>query len=217
MKISDIYKKYDIIPSLQLHHYRVTAVAHMICDNWIRENKPDFKDIITACLLHDIGNIIKFNLDAFPKLLQPKGKKYWQKVKNQFIKKYGKNEHEATHLIAKEIGISTRAMELIHSVGFSKSVENYKTKDYSKKICAYSDQRVAPFGIITLKERMLEGRKRFRLNKGPICGKDPFNLYASKLAKIEQQIFRNTSIKPSDITDKSSQKIIKTLSHFQII
>ena len=49
------------MPSLQLHMYRVTAVASRIVDNWKGQNL-DKKEIIIACLLHDIGNIIKFKL-----------------------------------------------------------------------------------------------------------------------------------------------------------
>ncbi len=62
-KISEIYEEYKIMPNLREHQLRVAAVAAQICDNF---NKPlNKKEIITACLLHDMGNIIKFKLELF--------------------------------------------------------------------------------------------------------------------------------------------------------
>ena len=55
-KISEIYAEYKIMPNLQMHMYRVAAVASLIYDNF---NEPlNKEEIITACLLHDMGNII---------------------------------------------------------------------------------------------------------------------------------------------------------------
>src|SRR3989344_7719535 len=100
-----------IMPSLQLHMFRVTSVAQIICESLgenvilVSEAHPESgswtsqddakNNILSACLLHDMGNILKFNLDLFPEFLQPEGKEYWQKVKDSFEKKYGKDEHEA--------------------------------------------------------------------------------------------------------------------------
>ena len=62
--ITDIYEKYKIMPLLAMHQIRVAAVAMMICDSL---SVPIDKDsVIKACLLHDIGNIIKFDLNHFP-------------------------------------------------------------------------------------------------------------------------------------------------------
>ena len=68
MKIKDIYSKYNIPPNLQLHMFRVAAFADILCDN---HKKVDFDKeiIIKSCLLHDLGNIIKFDFDNFPELL----------------------------------------------------------------------------------------------------------------------------------------------------
>lgn len=215
MIISQIYKKYKIMPMLQEHLYRVTAVAKLICDNW--NGKIDKKEIIYACLLHDMGNIIKFNLGYIPEAVQPKGLAYWQKIKDEYIHKYGNDEHIATLKIAKEIGIKDKIIELIKAVGFSKSVINYKHSNFAKKICAYSDHRVTPFGITSLEKRMHEGRKRFKINTKDRGRKDQFNLYASYLRKIERQIFNKCQIKPEDINDRSVNPIVENLKDFEIV
>src|SRR3989344_2472976 len=102
MKITEIYEKYKIPPNLQLHQLRVAGVASIICDNF---DKPlDKGSIITTCLLHDMGNILKFNFDIFPEEFYGKqGRAYWEKVKQEFKEKYGEDEHKATHAIAEEL------------------------------------------------------------------------------------------------------------------
>ena len=79
-KILDIYDEYKIIPALQKHMLRVAAVASLICNNF---NEPLPKnDIITACLLHDMPNILKFKWDSLLEFLEPKGFHYWQNIQS---------------------------------------------------------------------------------------------------------------------------------------
>lgn len=206
------------MPSLQLHMYRVTAVASRIVDNWKGENL-DKKEIIIACLLHDIGNIIKFKLGYIPEALEPEGLDYWEAVKKEFIEKYGKDEHEATHKIAREIEVSERIFEIISAIGFSKSVENTRESDFRKKISCYSDHRVTPGGIASLEKRMQSGRKRFEVNKGisdlKKAGAD-FEMYAKGMRKLEKQIFQKCSIKPEDIADESVAPYLEKMKEVEI-
>ena len=143
--ISEIYKKYKIMPSLQLHQLRVAAVAKLVGENMNVEINLD--GLIKACLLHDMGNIIKFKLDLFPEFLKPEGLSYWEDVKQEFVYKYGNDEHTATYKIAEEIGLNSREMEILKSIGFSKAIENLEHDDYTRKIACYSDHRVSPNGI----------------------------------------------------------------------
>jgi len=99
-KISEIYREYKTMPSLQEHMLRVGAVASLICDNFY-ESLPK-EEIITACLLHDMGNIIKSQLGYFKDFPETKNLEYWKKVKDEYIEKYGKDEHVAVIIIAKK-------------------------------------------------------------------------------------------------------------------
>ncbi|MFW5703170.1 MAG: HD domain-containing protein, partial [Candidatus Dojkabacteria bacterium] len=119
MTIQQAYVKFQIMPSLQLHQLRVGAVAKLILEH--SPGKLERGEIITACLLHDMGNIIKFDLDLLPQFLLPEGKAYWQGVKTDFIKKYGSDEHEATVKIAKELDVSDKTLVLMSNIGFSKA------------------------------------------------------------------------------------------------
>src|SRR6185436_12957768 len=121
-KINELYDEYKIMPNLREHMFRVAAVASLICDNF--EGEINKKDIVSACLLHDMGNIVKFKLDLHPHLNEPKGMEYWQQVQEEFRNKYSNDDHLANCLIAKEIGVNKRVVELIESISFLGAQEN---------------------------------------------------------------------------------------------
>lgn len=220
------------MPSLQLHQYRVAAVSKALC---IRHKvEEDTKNIIVACLLHDMGNIIKFKLELFPDFLEPEGLDYWQKVKQDFHTRYGNDEHEATIMITKEIFDSEypgyeipgqawndrlkpeRVIELIDAIGFSNAKYNFECNDIARKIAAYSDMRVEPYGVTSLEHRLEDGHKRFKLHKPHVETEDFFNEMAKYLKKIEQQLFSSIGIGPSDITENSVQVYIPSLRSFEL-
>ncbi len=212
-KITEIYTHYKIMPPLQEHMLRVTAVASLICDNLtISVNK---EDIVVACLLHDMGNLIKSNLKLFPEFLEPEGLEYWQKVKDEFIKKYGSDEHEATAKILKEIGVSDNILYLADQNRFVFLCKHRDSDDMHIKIIKYADTRVGPHGILSFEERMGESTERYKNEKY-----GPMNEGRSKLIacgkEIEQQIFAKCRIKPEDITDETTKSTILRLKDFVI-
>src|SRR4051812_46159318 len=155
-KVSDIYAEYKIMPPLQLHQLRVAAVAAMICNSLPGVDK---ETVVIACLFHDMGNIIKSDLLYFPEFIQPEGLDYWKKVKQEYIQKYGADEEEATKEIAREIKLPQKVMSCIDAIGFSKLTERVNNPSVEKKICYYADQRVGPYGVLTIQGRLEEGRK----------------------------------------------------------
>lgn len=216
--VRDIYRKYKIMLSLQLHMLRCAAVAKLVIDNF-EVDLDDEREIITAVLLHDMGNIIKFDLSLYPEFLEPKGLKYWQKVQQEFREKYGRDEHSANVEIINEIGVSNRVKEIVKSIGFSKSLENSLHNDYSKKIATYSDYRVAPYGITSLEERELEGKERYanRINKDLYNKSEKkFRKYFEASKLIEKQISARSRISPEEIKDESVDGIIEELKDFKL-
>ena len=73
MTISQIYNKYSIPINLKKHMLRVAAVGKIICDN-TKDIKINKNLIIKTLLLHDIGNILKFDFSK-TNLLDPQDKK----------------------------------------------------------------------------------------------------------------------------------------------
>lgn len=159
MTFGEIYTKYNILPLLQQHLVRVAYVGQTIALNSTAKVKTDH--IIRACLLHDMGNIIKFNFVAIPEAVEDKGLEYWESIKAAFIEKYGNDEVAASHIICQELNLDREILELVESFG-TRNVQNIiDSKDLNKMIVNYSDHRVAPTGIVSLKERIQDQHKRF--------------------------------------------------------
>lgn len=212
-KITDIYEDYKIMPNLQKHMLRVAAVASVICDNF--SEKIDKDNVVIACLFHDMGNIIKSDLNYFPNFLQPEGLEYWQKVKEKYIEKYGSSEHTATETIMKEIGLPERAIFYFKNMGFHNSTKNETEKFLEHKICNYSDMRVGPYGVIPMEERIEEGHKRY-LGREHSLASDDFEFLVKSLRNIEKQIFAKCKIKPEDVNNESVAPIILELRNFVV-
>ncbi len=201
------------MPNLQMHQLRVAAVAYQICDSL--NTKIDKDMLVTVCLLHDMGNIIKSKLDYFPEFVKPEGIDYWQGVKDEFIQKYGENEHEATVEIIKELNLPEKISYLAGENRFSFMCKHSKEGDLIQKLIHYADGRVGPHGILSYDERMNDANKRYKNHKLSVeeeerdrlvnCGRD-----------IEKYIFSYSNIKPEDINDESVKNIIEELKNFEI-
>ena len=212
-KITEIYKEYKIMPNLQMHQYRVSAVAMQICESLdIDINK---ENIISACLLHDMGNIIKFDLNHFPEFNKPEGIEYWQKVKDEYILKYGKNEHKASMRIAKELNVNADILYLIESVDSSFVEILANSNDLERKICMYSDGRVTPHGIVSIKERSEEAKERYK-NHEYTFNEENVLFFNKNLTLMEKKIFSHSKIKKEDINDESVIPYLEILKNFSI-
>ena len=210
-KITEIYKEYKIPPNLQLHQLRVSAVASMICDSF--GNSIDKNKVLTATLLHDMGNIIKFQLEYFPEFLEPEGLEYWQKVQNEFIEKYGNNEHNASLAILKELNVSQEISDIVGIIGYPYVEFALESPDFHKKIATYSDFRVSPHGVLSIEERAIEGMKRYA-NKVSDANKKEREEKHKHIEELEGQIFSNLNIKPEDLNDENIKNIIEELKGF---
>jgi len=203
------------MPILQIHQLKVAAVAKIICDSI--PNFDETREVVTTCLLHDMGNIIKFDLGYFPDSVEPEGLEYWEKVQNEYIQKYGRDEHHATQMIIAELLNSEKIMDYANQVGFSKLQETKKDKSLAKKICAYSDMRVGPHGVISIQERVADGRKRYEGRRDRAINFDTFSVVVDALKEVERQVCGVSNMKPGDITDDVADKIAEELKNFEIV
>lgn len=209
--VQQIYEGYKIMPNLQVHQLRVAAVAMMICDNF-SEPLPKH-EMVSGCLIHDMGNILKFKLDLFPEFTKPEGMNYWEGVKEEYRKKYGNDEHVATFAIAKELGVSEKTFTLIEAISFLGAPSLALGDSFAHKIMEYCDDRVNPFGVVSLEVRLADLRKRYAHKGGDTPERRAFD---EALRKIEQQIFEKCSIKPEDITDEAVAQLIEELKNFVV-
>jgi len=211
MKITDIYKKYKIPKNLQNHQLRVASVASFICDHYDKE--VDKKTIVSACLLHDMGNILKFNFDLFPEFLEPQGRKYWEGVRKEFVNKYGFDSQQATIQISRDIGVDSDVEKLI--TNFSATNDFKSRLGRQRIISVYSDLRVAPKAIVSIKKRFEDGRRRY-VEIGKKLTNKEFKQRVEKWHTIEKPLFERLSINPEDINGTTIKPIIKELNSFDV-
>ena len=162
MQIKEIYKGLLLPPNLQEHMFRVAQVVSTLKDHWQSTQQPDWNFLIRAALLHDVGNIVKFDLDNHPEFLGEEVVhiEYWRKVKEETVAKYGSDDHEATRKMLREIGVEERIISLVQEKSFSNAVEVAAGEDLNAKILLYADLRVMPHGIVTLEDRINDIKTR---------------------------------------------------------
>jgi hypothetical protein len=165
MTIQDLYTKYQIMPQLSLHMRRVAGVGQLILDGWGGEIDRDLT--MRALLLHDMGNLVKFDLtDAGQKkfaLPSAMDLPHWRNTQEEFWTKYGHEAHEATIAILKEIGQDDVVAVLQEDhVGYAHGYESVFLKQgWSARIVGYCDVRVTPSGVVPMKDRIADLQERY--------------------------------------------------------
>lgn len=209
--IGDIYKQYHTMPNLQLHQIRVAAVAMQICDGF--DLPLDRERLALACLLHDMGNIVKFKLRDFPQFLDGEDVEYWEKIQMEYIEKYGTDDFDANIAIVSDIGVDKKVFDIVDAVGFHNWCSVNTDGSWEHKIASYADSRVSPFGVLSLNDRLMDANKRYK-------DVDHFtNDYKDTLydcvRDFEKQIFEHLDFAPSDITNDSISKYIDGLKNLE--
>ena len=207
--IAAIYDRFLIPRSLRLHMYRVACVAEMICDNW-KGPRIKKEDVVAACLLHDVGNIVKFDFESGNTLNildEPQSEiNRLKRVKESVIAKYGRMDNEASHNMMIELDIDKKIVSIVDGMSriFDKKNKG-RGEDYELLICGYADFRVEPNRISSVTERFADFAKRnidnpnsgMKARGASVMSKLPDALV------IEKNIFANATIKPEEVNDKS--------------
>lgn len=210
MKITEIYQAYKINQGLQEHMIRVAAVAQIICDH---SPLPINREVaISACLLHDLGNLIKVNFKLGSELFDPEGIEYWKAVQTEMIEKYGDVE-TATNAMIAEAGVNNEIASTVKAATLVKLTEIVESGSMETKVLEYADMRVNLWGIVSLNERFEDIWDRYVPHIHTAKYIDELELAAQK---IEDDIFSRSNIQPSDITDESTAEIQSTLREFDI-
>ena len=213
MKVSEVYKKFGIPPNLQEHMLRVYEVVCFIEKHW-KGDDVDWKLVKKIALLHDMGNIIKFNLDKHPEFLgsEKSNIEHWKKVQREMIQKYGSDEEEATKMMLEEVGIDTNAMQIIQNKAFGNSVGVRNSTNWHLKILYYSDLRTLPFGVGTIEERLSDVRGRMP----KYTSRPDFEDLVSACREIEDQIQKALDIQVSEINNSVIKLDKSILKNFEI-
>jgi hypothetical protein len=214
--ILEIYEQYKIMPNLAMHQLRVASVISLIIQNLNIEVDSDVA--VQSGLLHDMGNIIKFDLNYFPEFNKPLGLEYWQNVQKEYFEKYGTDEHEATQKILKELNINSRVIEIDSKMVFGNLCIDKEGNDWELKLLHYADMRVGPHGVLSYEERMEDAVKRYehKLNDEMTREKDRRDILLACGKEIENQIFANCKIRPQDVNDETIAPVLEELKGYMI-
>ena len=209
MNIIENYKKYHLPENLQMHMLRVAACSNLIIDNW---NGPDIdkQAIIRVSLLHDMGNMVKIQENESKDV-------EFLKIRKKYFDKYGTNDHEINLEIGKQEGLTEQELTILDGKRSRKNEETLKSNSYERKICAYCDQRVAPDGVVSIKERLEDAKVRYK-NK-PLSvwsNEEKANHLIECSLGIEKQIMQYCKLKPEDINDFSIKEYIEQLKAYNI-
>ena len=209
MNIIEIYKKYHLPENLQMHMLRVAACSNLIIDNW-KGKEIDKKSIIRVCLLHDMGNMVKIS-ENFSK------DEEFIRIRKKYFEKYGTNDHEINLEIGKKEGLTEKEIIILDGKRSRKNEETLKSDSYERKICAYCDQRVAPNGVVGIKERLEDAKVRYKDKPLSVwSNEEKANHLIECSLGIEKQIMEYCKLNPEDINDDSIKTYIKQLKRYQI-
>ena len=210
MLIKDIYRKFNIPINLQEHMFRVFSIVCWLEQNW-GGDFVDWHQVKKMALLHDLGNIVKFDFNNHLEFLgdERKNLDFWKDTQKRIIKKYGPNDDKATRKMLQELKIDNQIIETIYFKRFSNSVNTLNSNDWPLKILYYADLRTLPFGIGTLEERLVDAKNRMpQYNNRPdfkdliiACKKIEIQIQTQvkvSLKNINNNLFEMLTINPLD-------------------
>lgn len=158
------------MPQLREHQLRVGGIVRLIT--------PDHDSIITA-LVHDMGNIVKFNN------LDP----YWSKVQEKFWNDYGRDEHAATDKILREVGMDRYADYFKEE---SKAYDNdslnasyFSAMSKPAMLTLYGDLRVRINGVCSIEERLKDLEERYHYERPERKWAGEFENYVQTLTSVD--------------------------------
>lgn len=172
--IEAIYDRFEIIWNLRQHMKTVAAIGEYILGSRRADaGSHDSSDVAAALLLHDLGNIVKFdfgNSDLW-KGFGSDEIEDWRRMKSMVAEKYGSdNDHELTSMMVSEIGAGARVSFLVSNMIYENIGDVLKSNDLELKVCTYADQRVAPSGVVSVKQRFSDLRLRYAGREGVSSG-----------------------------------------------
>jgi hypothetical protein len=199
VNIGEIYKEFGTPPNLCEHMLRVCGIVSFIESHWKGLQQVNWDLAKKAALLHDLGNVVRFDLDKHPEFLgnEQKNVKHWKEVQIKVIEKYGTDDHEATKHMLGEINASEELIEIILNKSFGNSITTMNSNNWPLKILSYADLRTLPQGIGTLDERLHDIRERM-----PKYSERPdFEDLVAASKENERQIQENIDMSLGEIKD----------------
>lgn len=216
MKIIQVYEQYQIPQHLRRHMLRVAAVGNYIAQNWQQE--VDRESIVETLLLHDLGNLLKFNLENGLFLFDSSERdlQYWLNVQNSIKEKYSSDEHQATKKMALEIGTSERVLYLLNNMGSSNLYKTVEIDDFELKIVSYSDFRVSPHGFVSVEERFADILKRYEGGDHALANREKTIEKKVFCLQLEEQIKNHLGLDRIELPENQLYQMVDELNDWTL-
>jgi hypothetical protein len=210
MTILQIYQQYHIPINLRQHMLRVAAVGKIVSEN-CNSDRINQDLVIKTLLLHDMGNILKFNFDNTSFFIKEDKKKIdtYRQIQLEFTTKYGSDADIATIKIIKEITTDQKIIDLCANTHGQHVKEFLDTSKWNYKICYYSDMRIDPNGVVSIDNRFEDLIARYPK-------KDELVIYQQQCEIIESQLQKISSIDLQSISNKMVQAQFQQLQRVDI-
>jgi hypothetical protein len=211
MNILKIYDNYSLPQNLQEHQLRVAALGSIICNHLI-EVKVDQSLIVRCLLLHDMGNILKYDFSKTMLFSEKDQNKinFYKLKQTEFKNKYGSKTDEATLRIIKEITTDKRVFTLCKNSHWESANKFVNTNHWDRKIACYSDMRVGPHGVLNLKDRFRDLIMR-RLDKN-----NKLMILCQYGITLENNLQKQTDIDITNLNDASLETVMEKLKETDV-
>ncbi len=170
--------------------------------------------VVTAALLHDVGNIVKITFDIAPDFFAPEGVAYWQARQAETIAKHGADDHVATACLLRELGVSEEIIAITEAADVEFLTRDPQVITSEKLIMHYSDMRVGLFGVVSLKERITDLHQRYVPHR---LTSESIDLCFENLTAFETELFADSELTPADITDERIAPVMETLLDWEVV
>ncbi len=195
----------------------VAQVGVETIENWTGPNINQ-ENITSVLLLHDIGNMIKFELHSneAKKIYSHSELEKLLPIQKKMIALYGNNADIANISILKEIGVSEDIIQLLTNHSFDYLPTLLDSENWNEKIVFYADLRVAPWGIVPLKKRVENLRERYSHRNQRWNDKSTFSNWLNWSNKLEKQLNQQTNIDLEHLSLNDVERKISKLLTFNI-
>ncbi|KUK79852.1 MAG: Metal-dependent phosphohydrolase, HD subdomain [Microgenomates bacterium 39_7] len=222
----EIYQQHGVPPNLAEHMLTVAALGKLISHHWTGPTVDEVV-LIDTLLLHDIGNLIKFELNSNSsrEMLQnsllhlsqlEKTLEYWQEKQQQMIEAYGTSADQANLAIIKKLGFESKIVDLLSNHSFESLEEHLETPNWEKKLVFYCDLRVTPQGLASVEERVHDLRSRYRHRDHKWNNENTYQRWLASSLELEKQIEELTDFPLNQIQDSDLLPLIQELANYSL-
>lgn len=214
MVIQKIYDRFSISDGLQRHMLTVAAVGKYIIDHW-QGLALDGLSVTAALLLHDLGNLVKFDLSENARVIEPAlFTDEWRERQRIMREKYGAHSHQATQAILRELGV-TKSVQTLANAMDADDLCVFPDMPFEYQICEYADLRVAPSGVVSMPERLADFRQRYSHYDG-WSNEEKYQRNIECAERLETNLQQHVSVDISRIPPEKIQAYLVELSRFAI-